>query len=452
MMSTARRSSHRQVPSSPAPWQGGKTGAAFSRYNGFFQERAGISWIVWLFYAVVISSFMGSAFGFRTGSILWFPLRVATLACIPLFFIRHYSKISRFSRFVSWFLVSMVIYGFVSLVWSPDPVLGFRKAAILFTGVLLATIVICCARDRETLGRIMLIWSVATIGTSILGFYEVHSGQYFFNFEMENIEAIARVRNQIGWLIPRVFSTNWNNYAFSNGLSAFVLLGWSLEAIGVRRVLAVVGSVCAFTLVFLSYSRAATLGVGIGMAIFGICVVIARTTAIHIKAIVVVSVIIGSFGWFSRSAIVLDSDVGIALLSKWQAADDSTRVYYYSQAISAAADSLGFGMGLGASTEIIGGGSYHSYGMEVLAELGVWVFLALCFIFIRIGAKLWRAVRTQRNVYWNSALLASCVAFSFLQLGPSGIMGEGVYWLWLGILVAYVEQISLSPPPSVVKR
>lgn len=399
--------------------------------------------ITWMFWAAVIASFMGTVLGVRTGDILWFPLRIFTLAYLPFLLLRRTRHYSGLTRFVPWFLAFMMAYGFTSLLWSPDAALGLRSAGILLTGLLLVTIVIRHFRDRRTLDVIMLIWSVTAIGTSLLGLYETYSGSYLFEGDITKLSSIERVVNQIGWLCPRVFSINWNNFAFTNALSALVLVGWSLEARGKRKMLAGGGAVLSMALVLLSYSRAAVLGMMTGLTVFALCIVTSSATTRRTKAVVIALIVVMSI-WIIviNPEMVLQSNIGEAMLNKYQSADNSMRIYYYSQGIQAAIDSLGFGMGLGSSTEVIDGGSYHSFVIEILAELGVWVFLVLCILFIRIGVLLLRAVWTQGGTYWNSALLASCVAFPILQFGPSSIIGEGIFWLWLGVMAAHVGLIS----------
>ncbi len=99
--------------------------------------------------------------------------------------------------------------------------------------------------------------------------------------------------------------------------------------------------------------------------------------------------------------------------------------------------SFGFGKGLGASTEIIEGGSYHSYLLEILAEYGFWVFIAYMLVIIKVCIQQWNAIKSRRNIYWSAGILASCAAFPALCSGPATIIALYPYWLWLSFIVGF---------------
>jgi len=397
-----------------------------------------------LLWCSVAASFLGALVGPRFGSIAWYPLRVITLAALPVLIAAPKPRQGT-ARIARRFFLSMMAYGFLSLFWSPDPGLGLRSAGLIFQGVMLVLLVTSFAKDRRAFSQIMIIWSLAIICTSVLGYYEVYRGQYLFDVDEDvNIYAIERVTNQLGWLCPRVFSANWNNTAFTNALSALVLMGWALESAGRRRFLATGGALLAGSLVFLSYSRAAVFGLLLGVAVFVLCRLafvrnVRRTgTEIGLMAgvlgLLLLPAVMGIMSWES---------VWAALTLKTETADDSIRTYYYSQGVEAAVGSAGFGKGLGASTEVIEGGSYHHFGVEILAELGAWVFLGHCLILAAICSRLLAAIKAGREPFWSSGLLASCMALPLLLFGPSSVIGEGVYWLWIGFLVSFAEQLAV---------
>lgn len=401
-----------------------------------------ITWLVWF---TVASAFVGSVFGVSAGGIVLFPLRVATLVYLPFLFLHRIPHQTDITRFVYRVLVSVLAYAFVSLLWSPDPMLGFRTVLIMFTGIILILMIIRHIREGKALGKLMLIWAIAIICTSLLGFYETYSGQYFFEVESTNPDATERIAKLIGWTSPRVFSGNWNNFAFINAISAIVLLGWSLDVGGKPKIIARAGALFAFTLVFFSYSRAAILGMMVGLIVFALFMILSRATYIRAKSvfIVVIVLIIMSISlWDVASEFVQQIKIIQVMIDKFSEGDTSVRSEYYSKAIGAVWDSYGFGRGLGASTEVIEGASYHSFVLEILAELGVWTFFMLFIMFVRMVMLLVRSIREKKYFYFSSALLASCFAFPILQVGPSGIWGEGIFWLWVGVMAAFTGLMS----------
>ena len=86
-----------------------------------------------LFSCVVIACFLGASIGFRTGPVLWFPLRILALAGLPVLLLVTTPSRPGVAYFSRRFFIFVVAYGLVSLCWSPDPESGFRSAALIFT-------------------------------------------------------------------------------------------------------------------------------------------------------------------------------------------------------------------------------------------------------------------------------------------------------------------------------
>jgi hypothetical protein len=401
------------------------------------QVRPGTKYLLW---AGVFSCFIGSVLSIHAFGIEFFPLRVISLAAFPFLLLQSVRKGRVILRFSSSLLILMLIYGFISLLWSPDPQLGFRSVGLLFTGVMFFLLMTRLAKDRGVLAKIMLIWSIAILVTSLLGFYETLSARYLFVFDESKLASIDRIRNSIGWLCPRVFWPNWNNFSFVNALSAPVLLGWAFETRGLSRAFALGATILAIPLVFISYSRAAILGLLIGLTIIVFCFVIRPRSKRFALIFMLMIMGFGTVYFNSNAGGLWGKRIVSAMEKKWEVVDNSIRMYYYTNAVvSGTVDSFGFGKGLGASTVIINGGSYHHYLLGILAELGFWFFLGHCVLIVMVCLRLLKGVRRGKNVYWNCGLLASCIAFPILCLGPSSIMGEGVYWLWLAFIVAFIE-------------
>ena len=134
-----------------------------------------------------------------------------------------------------------------------------------------------------------------------------------------------------------------------------------------------------------------------------------------------------------------NNNLAISLLKyKIENQDNSTRIFYATSAIyNGTIGSFGFGKGLGASTEIIQGGSYHSYLLEILAEYGLWFFIGYLSLIAKVCIQLYSAIKKRRNIYWSGGILASCVAFPALCSGPASLLAIYPYWLWLALIVSY---------------
>ena len=403
----------------------------------------------YLFWPAIISCFISYVVGIRVFGIVLFPLRVILMLALPFLLLNPVHKKKGIRRFASYLLILMLIYGIASLIWSPDPQLGFKSVTEFFSGMLLFLFVTHYTIDRSVLTKIMIIWSVMIIATSLLGVYEMVRKEYLFSFPQdEGIGQdiiIAAGMTQIGSVIPRVFWQNFNEFSFINAISALVLIGWAFEERGVYRILALIATLLAIIMVMYSFSRAANLGLLIGLIFFAFIYNIKSSTKPFYKILKILLMIsLGIFLLYKGQELIVSSQPLSALVIKSESANDYIRMEYYTNAVlQGTMNSYGFGRGLGASTEIIGGGSYHHYLLQILAELGLWIFLGYFILIVKVCIQLWNAIRQGRNISWSCGLLASCIVFPLLCTGPANTGALVPYWLWLTFVVAFTEYDSI---------
>jgi hypothetical protein len=345
----------------------------------------------------------------------------------------------------------MLIYGFASLIWSPDPQLGTRSIVELFSGLLFFLLITRYATDYSVLAKIMVIWSITIIVTSLLGVHEILKEEYLFEFvqdeDVAQGEIMARGIAQVGVVIPRVFWQNFNEFSFVNAISALVLIGWAFEARGVYRILALIATLLAIVMVMGSFSRAASVGLFVGLMFFAlICTIKSSTKPFYriLNIVLMISFVI--FLVYKGQEILGSNQATFALMEKFEGTPggDDIRMYYYANAlIEGTVNSIGFGRGLGASTQIINGASYHNSLLQMLAELGLWIFLGYFILMVKVCIQLWSAIRQGRNIYWSCGLLASCIVFPILCIGPANAGALVPYWLWLTFVVAFTEYDSI---------
>jgi hypothetical protein len=388
----------------------------------------------------VISCFIGVVVGIRAFGILLTPVRVISVLALPFLLHNPVHKEKGIGRFATRLLIFMLIYGIASLSWSPDPALGFKNLTGLYIGVMIFLLVTRHAIDRSVLTKIMIIWAIMIIGNDLLGVYEIVTGEYLFPYvQDDDILIKLHELTSVGWLCPRIFWGNRNEFAFINAISALVLMGWAFEVRGVCRKLAFMATILAIIMVMFSYSRAAVFGLLIGLMVFAFILVIKTKAFLRIITILLM-ISLGVFLLYKGEEILYSSMMVSALVTKVETADNTDRNQNYTTAaIAGTIGSGGFGRGLGASTEIIGGGSYHHYLLEIFAELGLWYLLGYLILMAKVCIQLLSAIRQRRSVFWSGGLLASCIAFPLLCAGPSSILSVCPYWLWLAFVVAFTE-------------
>ena len=400
----------------------------------------------YLFWAGIVSCFIGEAFRIRVFDLVeLFPLRVIVVLALPIILLNPVKRKQGIWRFASRLLILMLIYGIASLIWSPDPSLGLRFVNMIFMGLMIFLLVSRYAIDMSVLKNIMIVWSIISILSSLLGFYEMLNGQYLFthvtDYGATNIE-LSRIV-YIGWLTPRVFFPGPNEFAFFNAISALMLIGWAFETRRAYRILALIATLLAIILIINSFSRAAIFGFLIGLVFF-VYILTTKTKRFYRIAAILLIVSISIFALYKGEELLNNSLAISALTAKIENEENTIRSAYYTAAFfQGTIGSYGFGRGLGASTEIILGGSYHHYLLEIIAELGLWIFLGYLILIAKVCIQLWRAIQQRRNTFWSGGLLASCIAFPVLCAGPASLVYIYLYWLWLAFVVAFTEYDSI---------
>lgn len=397
--------------------------------------------IKYLFWPAVISCFLLEAFIINFFDVIvLFPIRIVALLVLPVILLFPSKIVAKGTLgYASNLITFMIFYGLISLIWSPDPLLGLRQFTMVLTGAVIFLFIIRYANNLNVLKKIMIVWSIFSILASLLGFYETYSEQYIFNHVTDlgatDIESY-RIWD-IGWLTPRSFFPGPNEFAFFNAITSLILMGWAFEERGFYRRIAFIGSILSLILVINSFSRAAVGGLIIGQVVF-IFTILSRARLVY-KILMILFILFLSAYFLYLSQDFFNNNLAISLLKyKIENQDNSTRLFYATSALyNGTIGSLGFGKGLGASTEIIQGGSYHSYLLEILAEYGLWFFIGYLSLIAKVCIQLYSAIKKRRNIYWSGGILASCVAFPALCSGPASLLAIYPYWLWLALIVSY---------------
>lgn len=396
----------------------------------------------YLYLLGIISCFIGEVFKIRVfGLFELYPLRVMLILAIPFLIFSSFKGRNKIWKFANILFFIMLIYGTISLIWSPDPFLGFRQVHSVFMGMMIFFLVSLYVTDISFLKKGMILWSIMSIISCLLGFYEMYNGEYLFSHVTDNgaVDIESKRILEIGWLTPRVFLPGPNEYAFFNSISALLLMGWALQTKGIYKVLAIVATVLSIVLIIYSFSRAAISGFLIGLIFF----IFILTKNFNILVKIFIILIISSltvFIIFNGNKLINNNLALTVLANKIENQDNSTRNTFYSTAVfEGTIGTLGFGRGLGASTAIIDGSSYHLYLLEILAEFGLWILLVYIILIIKIFFQLFRSIQKGRNNYLSSGVLASCIALPLLCTGPATLTYVYPYWLWLSFMIVYAD-------------
>ena len=93
-------------------------------------------------------------------------------------------------------------------------------------------------------------------------------------------------------------------------------------------------------------------------------------------------------------------------------------------------------MGPGSSLFPLGGIPPHNFFVQVLVEYGFIIIIGLIWTLLTVFYRFHRYQNVGQDAM-PVILKASILAFPLMSVGPSSIIGEGIFWLWLGFIVAY---------------
>lgn len=406
----------------------------------------------WVATLMIASAFTGGGISLLSlGSIQLYPLRVFGFIVLPFLLFKIFRTPIGFKQtsLTIWTLAFTLAWGTISLFWSPDILLGVRALAILATGVTLACWTIYYAKNsEERIFNILRWWCIFSIPVSSIGYYELITKTHLFTYvDSIKVDAADRAAVLMGWLPPQAFTSNWNNFAFINALSLFVMLGTALAPATKRlRPLATLACLLLVGLIGSSLSRAAVGGtaIGISLYVFAFLGTNKKSNSFPKHPTIFVIIAISALLYLSlKSGSIIDYVFDFLIQKNERFEGLGEREFYYTKAIESVATAYGLGGGLGASTVIIAGGSYHNHFLELLAELGPFVFLLHAVMHLKL---IWMCMANAKNSKWGPLFLSiavSGISLPILVMGPSSTVVEPIYWLWLGLsslLVATIEK------------
>ncbi|MDO6390988.1 O-antigen ligase family protein [Pontibacter sp. BT731] len=402
------------------------------------EDKRSWDWGLTLVLLSVASVFLGSTLvALNLSFFQLYPLRLFGIIGLVFLLTNHKSR-DPFLTFIFRYTVFFLLFGFFSILWAPNTVLAIKEFGILQTGLTFTWLICRYVDTEERIELVIAIWVVGAIFVNLIGLWEVVNQQFLIKTEVgaQTERAIAR----IGFLAPRGIFNNQNNYAFFNGITSLILLGRLIKKYQPTYlyILNVLSFGLSFFLLVCSYSRAAIGGFTIASAFFLLFIFFSKNS---VKSNLV-NIILLSFAAFialiiiSPSTIESFSDKLFLVVEKNNIRTEEGRSNLYTASLAYAYESLGIGRGPGASINNLGGLPPHNYFLQILIDYGILIVLLqlwiLCRVFKRLG--------NYKHIIHNAMppmMQASILAFPLLSIGPSSIVGEGVFWLWLGVIIAY---------------
>ncbi|PKV62615.1 O-antigen ligase family protein [Pontibacter ramchanderi] len=338
------------------------------------------------------------------------------------------------SRFIAVFL----LLGLISVVWAPDKILAIKEIGILQTGLTFTWLITRYVNTEDRLNLVISIWIFGAIFVNLIGLWEVLNQQFLLVTEIGS--KTERAIERIGFLAPRSIFNNQNNYAFFNAITSIVLLGKIIKKYQPTKLYIINCFSLSLSIFILicSYSRAAIAGFSLCFALFFIFTFLSTSKLKVNLANLAILGVIAFLGLALFEPAILDAITSklYLVVEKNHQTKEEGRSVLYSTTLNYALENLGIGMGPGSSVHNLNGLPPHSYFLQLLVEYGILIVIGQLYILFRVYKRLSSYHFAVQNAM-PMMLRASIIVFPLLSVGPSSIFGEGVFWLWLGLILAY---------------
>lgn len=403
----------------------------------------------------IASTFLGSRLiSLSLGYFELYPLRLFSIIGLFCIIISPHRPVDIFLGLYNKISLLLLGIGAVSILWVPDLTLAFKEYGLLVSGVIQSLLIVRNINSVKRVNLVMTLWIVGSIFVNILGLWEVINHKHIVAVQDYAIAADERLMDFLGFLAPRSIFSNQNNYAYFNSLSALIFLGMLVKPYKRKLiyVLNIVAFVLALLLLFYSYSRAGMMSFLLGMLIFMFFAVRSNTKhrKVFMRFVLAAIVMVVFLAIYTDLPLSLVDKI-VLIAEKQQIANDESRFFYYKTCLQYSLDHFGIGMGPGSSIHALNNASVHNHLLQLLVEYGIVnlfaLILLLFFAYVRITG-----FRHVSNNFFPFILATTIIVFPIHVIGPSSILGEGIYWLWLGLIVAvgstmaqmHVESLSLT--------
>ncbi|MCL2682902.1 MAG: O-antigen ligase family protein [Bacteroidales bacterium] len=389
----------------------------------------------WALLLIIISVCFGTAFG---GSFQ--PMRIMLF----LFFILYFHQIVRnkFSLkedqpivFGLLLFISWIVYGSLSLLWSPDPIRGFNAGIIAMTMgfISLPVFAFLFRKANNPLKTIRKGWLICFLLTAALGIYELITYNHISSFED------VRILGRIGVIVPHASATfgNINDYGTIIAFIVPYLLWGILDGRnGLRKLIYLVAFLLGLLFVVVNGHRLGVLVIGLQ----ALCFLFLLLRQLRKRYIVLGLVLI------CLTVIVLPMDE-LLFTMKYRMSDgivgtaskamNEGRGALIVEGLQILKQSYGFGVGAGGFQEAVKhlptfDGTYidpHNLFVEIFAQYGIFIFLFFCFWLFSI---FYFALKN-KHITKGARMTVCATIFTLPLIGmmSSHALGYTYYWIFL---------------------
>ena len=392
------------------------------------------------------------------GLLLLFPLFVTSIGIAPWRTLRRNFNYGYLGVLACWLAYSMV-----SLLWVKDNHAWFKAFFFLFCGTLGTGVIALSFKTRQDFIVAFKVMEVMFLIHSVFAIYTIFTGDYSWS-PMDYSDSNKFCK--FGLYYPSGLLGNLNTvclYMFFGFLNSLLLFyekrcktgkAISLLALGVFSFILIEGG-----------SRGALIGVLLGLAVIGYCV-ITKTWRLRPDLQRQVNRCL-TLGLLAVLILVLWKIENIFHLLVTGTESDKVRIALIKNGVYFLKQSWGGGVGLGNIEYYMANGNpphptngfvnIHNWWMEILVSSGIGIFVLYVAVYMRSLWLTYRHIHSRRHFAQVCALGSMC-GFIFASLSASTMMGLEAVWLVMGLLFFFVGNHTFYSEPdaniddSAVKR
>ena len=409
-------------------------------------------WIM-LFLALIRGSFW-----FRYYGLAITPFRIAMPFFIILLILCR-KKVSFGVRWVRGFYIFFavwMVYASLQLVYSSNHLAGIKKTLLLSSGIFLSYCICAILSNMRDLRKFILVMGLFCLFVTTIGFWEhLTSKHLLMSTYSDRAAYTGKVALQgrltgIARDIPSGTQYNPNDFAMALALLAVFTVGaWQVKLSYAWRYTGLVVVVGTLAVIIWTGSRTCMVTMMIGIASLFLASKGSRGKFKIGLVIAVLALIV----WVGSVFFTTTAGTGEKFIEELQSLRNwrkNPRLLLLGNASYTAIVTYGLGTGPANAADHMARGPFpvghltdpHSLPGELLSEFGIFIFLGMVIVFVKILKELWRIRQHDPdNEMQNIATLAivSIIVLLFATITPSTSMKIYEFWFVIGFGLATIK-------------
>lgn len=333
-------------------------------------------------------------------------------------------RIPNYSIFIVW-----LIYAIIQLSYSAYYFRTFYHIRMLVVGLILIVILVKLVDSKAWFNRTYILWGITLLLTICIGWWEVFSGSH-----LPTSGAMSYSLNDVvtaGFYNP-------NDYSFFLGISLPVIFFW-VKKKSIYKVIGYFMLLSSLYFFYLNGSRSIMLVSVLVIFFFFIEIGIKR------KGLFMLMLTLLGITIFFKDMIIEGYNEVMTLFNSTNSLL-GVRLQLYSSTFNVFKE-YPFGVGPG-NVELympIEGDNVHNFFLEVLANYGIIIFVALVTFFVISIYKICKASKTEDINEFTKPILWSTIIFIPASFVSSSIFQFGITWFLFGMIICTLNLIRTNP-------